>query len=139
MMEEELDFRFQCGYLKPTYQIQLSDKDQIVKSVWLHYIFFLPHAELEQLRKGLRETLQLEMLICLHPQEVWSFFVASSDFEVTSGYLLDLFAVQYSDQGCNRRTAEEAVILHWNEYVTDCEGQCWFLYLLYIIHALIGK
>ena len=83
-------------------------------------MFFVNHAELEQLRKGLRETLQLELLVCLHPREVWSFLVASSDYEVSSEYLLDSFAILYSEQGCNKRTAEEAVILYWNDYITDC-------------------
>lgn len=129
-MEEELDFRFECGYLKPTCQIELADKDQLIKCVWLHYIFFVPHAELEQLRKGLRETLQLELLVCLHPREVWSLLVASSDFEVSPEFFLDSFAIVYSDQGCNRRTAEEAVILHWNDHITDGGGET-----VYFVHG----
>ena len=124
MVERELDFHFECGYLKPTSQMQLADKDHLFKCVWLHYVFFVPHAELEQLRKGLQETLQLELLVCLHPHKIWSLLVASSDFEVSTEFFLDSFAICYSEQGCNKRTAEEAVILHWNDYVTDCEGKC---------------
>jgi len=105
---------------EPTSQMQLADKDHLLK--WLHYIFFVPHTELEQLRKGLRETLQLELLVCLHPHEIWSLLVALSDFEVSTEFFLDSFAI-CSEQGCNKRTAEEAVILHWNDYVTDCEGK----------------
>ena len=45
------------------------------------------------------------------------------DFEVSTEFFLDSFAICYSEQGCNKRTAEEAVILHWNDYVTDCEGK----------------
>ena len=108
---------------KLTSQIELSDKDQLFKSVWLHYVCFLNHAELEQLWKGLRETLQLELLVCLHPHEMWSFLAASSDFEVSTEYLEDLFAIRYSEHGCNKRTAEEAVVLYWNDYITDCAGE----------------
>ena len=43
--------------------------------------------------------------------------------EVSTEFFLDSFAICYSEQGCNKRTAEEAVILHWNDYVTDCEGK----------------
>ena len=103
--------------------MQLADKDHLFKCVWLHYVFFVPHAELEQLRKGLQETLQLELLVCLHPHKIWSLLVASSDFEVSTEFFLDSFAICYSEQGCSKRTAEEAVILHWNDYVTDCEGK----------------
>ncbi len=48
--------------------------------------------------------------------------VGSSDFEVTSDYLLDTLVILYSPQGSNKRTSEEAVMLHWNEYVGECSG-----------------
>ena len=41
----------------------VNDEHHLVKCVWLHYIFFVLHAELEQLRKGLRETLQLALWV----------------------------------------------------------------------------
>ena len=118
----ELDIRFECGYTKPTNHIYLSDREKILKVVWLHYVYFVPHAELQQLRKGFRETLQLETLIYLHPEEMHSFLVASSNYDVTSDYLLDSFAIQYSEAGSNKRTVEESVILSWTDYISDCEG-----------------
>ncbi len=120
LVSGELDVRFECGYSKPLQSIDLLHKDEIIKALWLHYVFFSPHAELEQLKKGFRETLQMEVLICRHPHLVLGFLVASSDFDVTPDYLLDSFVIHYSDQGCNKRTAEEAVILHCNEYVSEC-------------------
>ncbi len=54
------DFRFGCGYTKPTNKIELKDVDEMIHSVWLHHVLCLPHAELEQLRKGFLETLQIE-------------------------------------------------------------------------------
>lgn len=122
-MDDELTFRFDYGYTKPTSQIQLSNIKEIVRAIWLHYVYFLPHAELEQLRKGLRETLQLETLVCLHPETIHSFLAASSDFDVTSAYLLDCFSIDYSDQGSNKRTSEEAIILNWTDYVMECAGK----------------
>ena len=56
LQENDYDFRFNCGYSKPTPRIDISEKEELIRVVWLHYIFFLPHAELEQLRKGLRNT-----------------------------------------------------------------------------------
>lgn len=120
--EEEFDFRFDCGYTKPTCQIELSDREEIIKCLWLHYVFFRPHAELEQLKRGLRETLQLEALVDMHPEEMRSFLVASADFDITADYLLDSFIILYSQQGDNKRTAEEAVIMNWNDYVMECSG-----------------
>jgi len=48
---DQLDFHFDCGYLKPVYLLHLSNKDELIKAAWLHYVFFLPHAELEQLKR----------------------------------------------------------------------------------------
>ena len=127
-LDDELAFRFDCGYTKPTANIELSDREALVKAVWLHYVFFAPHAELEQLRKGLRDTLQVELLMCLHPREMHSFLVDSKDFDVTP-YFLDSFAVRYSDQGSNNRTSEEAVILHWTDYIMECAAHGERLYL----------
>lgn len=120
--KDEYDFRFDCGYTKPTNQIEISDRDDFVKSIWLHFTFFLPHAELEQLRKGLRETLQLELVAILHPSELKSFLVASCAFDVTPAYLLDALVVRYSDQGSNKRTEEEAVMVNWSDYIMDLAG-----------------
>ena len=36
--------------------------------------------------------------------------MTSSDFEVSTEFFLDPFAICYSEQGCSKRTAEEAVI-----------------------------
>ena len=120
---DEYDFRFDCGYTKSTNQIEYSNRDQFVKLIWLHFVFFLPHAELEQLRKGLRETLQLELVTILHPSEMKSFLVASCAFDVTPAYLLDSTIVRYSDPGSNNRTKEEAVMVNWSDYILDLEAQ----------------
>ena len=100
--DNELEIRFECGYTKPSSQITVSDREKIVKTIWLHYVYFSPHAELIQLRKGLRETLQLEALICVYHKEVHGFLVASSSFEVTSDFLTDSFVSHYSEQGGNK-------------------------------------
>ena len=129
IVDSELDFRFECGYNKPTSKIELSDKDALVKSIWLHFVLFVPHMEIQQLRKGLRETLQVELLMCLHPEEMHSFLVSSRNFDVTSAFFLDSFNIYYSEQGNNKRTLEESVMLNWTDYVMECDGM--FHNLLY--------
>ena len=119
---KELDFRFDCGFLKPAHLLDLSDRDKLIRAIWLHYVFFLPHAELEQLKNGLQETLHLGTFICDYPKEMQCFLVTSTHFDVSSDYLLDSMIIRYSDHGSNKRTAEEAIILNWTEYVTECSG-----------------
>ena len=121
--QDKFDFRFTCGYTKPTHQIELNDKHELSRSIWLHHVLYSPHAELEQLRKGFRETLQVNMMICLHDNEFRALLAYSAVFDVTVSYLQDSFAVQYSDNGSNNRTKEEAIIFHWLEYVSSCSGK----------------
>ena len=119
-MDEDLDLRFECGYSKPSSQLTLLDRQKLVNAVWLHYVFFLPHAELQ---KGFRETLQLEALISNHPNAIYGCLVASSNFDVTPEFLIDSFTILYSEQGHNKRTAEEAIILSWCDYVMESAGK----------------
>ena len=137
MVENQLSMRFDCGFTKPIQKFELSDKDPLIKAIWLHYVYFLPHSELEQLRKGLRETLQLETLFCLYSDEMFSLLVASSDFNVTPQFLLDSFAISYSDPGSNKRTAEESVMLHWHDYVSDYGSKSLFLLHAYLLLAQV--
>lgn len=39
-----------------------------------------------------------------------------------TGFLLDSFVTRYSDNRTKSRTLEEAAILNWLEYVTECSG-----------------
>jgi len=116
------DFLFHSGYSKPTANVTIDDKEDIIRSVWLHFVFFYPHAELEQLRKGFRETLQMELLICKYPDDVWWLLASSSAFNCTVEHLTDAFAITYSDNGSNDRTKEEAIVYYWYEYISECSG-----------------
>ena len=103
--------------------MDISDKEIIIRTIWLHYVFFHPHCELEQLCKGLCETLQVELLVCLHPERIHGLLAASTSYDITPEFFLEEFVIHYSDAGCNNRTKEEAVILHWSDFVMDCKGK----------------
>ena len=68
--------------------MSLDDKSSFINAIWLHYTFFQPHAELQQLQKGFRDTLQMELLICLHSDDVRSHLLPSWMFDVTPAFLL---------------------------------------------------
>lgn len=44
------------------------------------------------------------------------------NFDVTVDYVQDVFAIQYSDNGSNIRTKEEAIVFHWFEYISNSRG-----------------
>lgn len=107
---DDFSFLFYCGYSKPRTTVAIEDREEIVRAVWLHFVLFHPHAELEQLRKGFRKTLQLELLICWHSDDVWWLLVSSPAFDVSVEDLTDHFAIAYSDPGSNNHTKEEAIV-----------------------------
>lgn len=84
---------------------------------------FLPHAELEQLRKGFRETLQVEILACVDGELLHAVLASTRAFEPTYRHLIDQIIVGYSHEGSNNRTQEESIMLNWSEYVSECETE----------------
>ncbi len=127
LQSEHFEFIFECGYSKLVSSVDITCKEEIIKCIWLHYAFFAIHAELQQLRKGIRETLQMELPICMYPNEVHSLLVPSSSLKITTYFFLDEVIIDYSDHGSNKRTFEEAVILHWSDYIIDLPGKCYKL------------
>ena len=91
----------------------------MVHSTWLHFVLFQPHAELEQLQEGLWSMLQVEQLMHNCNKEMWALLASSGAFNVTPQFLYDSFVIQYSDNGSNNRTHEEAMVYMWFEYITD--------------------
>ena len=79
--------------------------------------------ELEQMRKGLFETLEIETFVHLYPKEFYGYLIGSTTFDATPNYILDCFDVRYSDEGSNERILEEAIVMHWTEYITECESK----------------
>ena len=93
-----------------TSNMSLDDKSLFINALWLLDTFFQLHAELQQLRKGFRDMLQMELLICLHLHNERS--PVSLTFNVMPAFL-ESFVVHYSKHGTNLRTLEEVVMLNW--------------------------
>ena len=128
LQDESWDFRFTCGYTKPTHLIEIKDKDDFVRRIWLHFVLYNSYAELEQLRKGFQETLQMISFVYTNGKEMRALLAPSRLFDVSVEYLQDAFAVNYSPNGSNYRTKEEAVMVMWLEYISNCNGTCMYMY-----------
>ena len=85
----------------------------MVRSIWLHFVLYHPHAELEQLREGLCNTLQAEHLMRTYSKEMWALLASSGAYNVSPKVLCDSFVTQFSDNGSNNRKYEEAVVYMW--------------------------
>ena len=64
----------------------------------------------------------MEIPICTYPSDIDSLLVSSPHLKVSEEFFLDDVLILYSDQGSNKRTAEEALILHWSVYIQELAG-----------------
>ena len=54
-----------------------------------------------------------------YSKEMWALLASCGAYNATPQFLRDSFVIQYSDNGSNNRTYEEAVVYMWFEYITD--------------------
>ncbi len=62
----------------------------------------------------------MQTLVAVYPDEMYSLLVPSSLFAPPTSFFVDEVVVLYSPQRSNKRTQEEAVLLHWADYIGEC-------------------
>ena len=83
----EFDFRFSNGFTRNVQQMQIKERENFIQAIWLPYVLFQPLGELDQLRQGLLDTLQVRVLSITYGKELRSPLIHSKIFEVTIDYL----------------------------------------------------
>lgn len=61
MLSEEFNFRFDCGYTKAN--VVVADKEELFRTIALHYLVYRVHGEIDQIKKGMRETFNFGRLM----------------------------------------------------------------------------
>ena len=106
--------------MKPHSKISLSDVPDIVRSVCMEFVVIRSTHEMAQFQEGM-DTLLVGSLIKLHHSLLKQLFTYSSH-QVTAQDLIYLLVPAYSSRGSNAREEEEAIMLNWNDYLQDLEG-----------------
>lgn len=119
---DDYSFRFDAGVSMPSTCVSIEDKEDIVMCIAKHFLIYVCKGELDQLKSGLKH-LDILDLILRHPKHLCPLLTVSGKPKLTSSSFLQIFHVQWSPQGSNRREDEEAVIFGWTEYVNDLEGR----------------
>ena len=57
------NFRFECGLCKPSSMLNVTQKEEIIAAITLHYLVFRVLGEIEQFAQGLKETLNFGHLL----------------------------------------------------------------------------
>ena len=111
-------------------EIKLDDIPGLLRAVWLDYSFYKIHAETQQLRNGLLETLQFNRLVRDSPVAVRSLLRAGSFQTLSAAKMQDMLDIQYSPQGSNRYAQETSVIFNIYNFFQECEGSLQILKLI---------
>ena len=124
---DDMDFRFSIGLSRPSYSLQLTDRDSMVQSMATHYSVLSVKAELDQLIDGLKVLGVLDLLRN-YPKVMRPLLLCKKPVCLTSDYVIDMFKPVMSLPGSNQREKEEALTLHWVNYVQLIEGKVLKMY-----------
>ena len=137
----------ESGYPKPLMNTTLADKDEIIRSVFLHQTIYRCLAELDQLKKGLN-VLGMTDEMTKHPDVFFDFFTSINKKKLTAGlysymhhsnlyifvditdYVQKLFEpVEFSGENTDEK---EASYMHFTRLLNEAEGMLllfctWFL------------
>lgn len=97
-------------------------KDAIVKDVCQFYIIDRVRSAIEDFKAGL-QTLGILNLIEKHPNTMAQVFCSNSLLKLTASRMDSLFVPELAEEGANVRPQQELIIMHWRDYLQDCEGE----------------
>jgi hypothetical protein len=114
----ESDFRFDAGYTKPF--VTMSDKDEFLRCIALHYTLLVSLSEVNQFVDGLKTCNILE-LVREEPDMFRSLFEVSNT-KLTAEDVDSIFDPKFSLPGSNKFAIEQNIIFNFNQYLEDVEN-----------------
>ena len=120
LVANDYSFQFECGYLKRV--VTLKDVREFLHAAWLHYTVYNIYGEISQLKDGIVNTLNFQNLITSNPQATRSLLVFGKS-TLSATFLQEAFIIDYSLNGSNDKSQEEAVIMNFFDFLQDCEGK----------------
>ena len=118
--------------------LMLSDKNQIITTVVLHFVILSSLGEISQFRDGLLKIEGMQEMLGKYPDLLESFY-CNKEVPLTSGLhlpmciiiislfidlILQMFtSIRFSPKGTNMRDCEEAAYMFFVNYLEDCERE----------------
>lgn len=133
----EFLFRFDCGLCMPSSSISMDDRESIVRCIAMHHVIYSQKAELDQIREGFQVqanhqpfahefklfwAIRLFSLISCS-RILKPLFVEAGRVKLTCSSVLELFFINWSEEGCNKRQAQEELVLNLTYYLTELQGR----------------
>ncbi|XP_073776138.1 uncharacterized protein si:ch211-57f7.7 isoform X1 [Danio rerio] len=117
--EPIMDFLANAGCLRPIKNID--DKDRLVEDLLMFQVVNRVRGPFERFRDGLK-TLGVLAKVQQHPESFRSLFCHQPK-QLTADMMDDLFEIQWSEIGSNKRANENRVIAFWRDYLQDVEEE----------------
>ena len=102
--------------------IPLLDKIPSLKTILCHVLLDSLRYLLEDLKKGL-EILGVLEAIQANPEQFQEVFTKESFHPLDAETMDAVFAINYAEQSSNQRASQELTIVHWRDYLQDCESE----------------
>lgn len=106
----------------PSSSVSLTDKENLLKAISMHFIVYSQKAELDDIKAGLGYVLGFGGLARQYPKLFKPLFVASGQVKLHARSFLQLCDIKYSPRGCNKREKEEEIMMNFNYYIQELEG-----------------
>ena len=95
-------------------------KELLVQELCYFYVIDKARSAIEKFKDGLRTLDVLDLLMrvpsLFHP------YFCYGPTALTAGDIDSIFIPKFSEEGCRIREREELIIMHWRDYLQDCEG-----------------
>ena len=95
-------------------------KDQLVSELCYFFVIDKARTAIEKFKDGLRTLDVLDMMMRF-PSVFRSIFCYGPT-TLTAKSVDEIFLPIFSDEGTQTRDREELIIMHWRDYLQDCEG-----------------
>ena len=115
------DFAIECfdqaGYHGlPRYAM----KDELVRELCYFFVIDKARTAIEKFKEGLN-TLDVLDMLKRHPSIFRPYF-CYGPIKLTAQSVDDIFKPLFSEEGTRMREREELLVMHWRDYLQDCEG-----------------
>ena len=100
---------------------QFENREKPLAELCHYFVIDKVRSALEQFKEGLA-SLNVLQLMRSHPKLLkWVFSHGQSP--LTSSTMDGIFVPSYSEEGTRQRDREEMVIMHWRDFLQDCESK----------------
>ncbi|XP_033725068.1 uncharacterized protein LOC117315040 [Pecten maximus] len=117
ILDEKLELRFSLGVDKPTFLLDIADKEDLVKDIYLSFVIHRTSASISQFADGM-EVLGL-MTLMRRYTALRDLLVYNNRFEITPKRFKEACTFNFCENGSNRRPVEERLAKRFLEYVDE--------------------